>query len=57
MFDPSSPSAILKFDGNDYFVQKGDKIDTYTVKQITKDYVQIANGANVYKAYVGEAFQ
>lgn len=56
MFDPSSPSAILKFDGNDYFVQKGDKIDTYTVKQITKDYVQIANGANVYKAYVGEAF-
>lgn len=56
MYDSERPSAILKFDGNDYFVQKGDKIDTYSVKQITKEYVQIANGANVYKAYVGEAF-
>lgn len=57
MYDPSKPSAILKFDNMDYFVQKGDRIDTYTVNQITKDYVAIKNGANVYKAYVGESFK
>ena len=57
MFDPSKPSAILKFDGRDYFVQKGDRIDTYTVNQITRDYVAIRNAANIYKAYVGESFQ
>ncbi len=56
MYDQSKPSAILKFGGTDYFVQNGDKIDTYTVTGITKDYVQIKNGANIYKAYVGEAF-
>ena len=56
MYDSERPSAILKYDGNDYFVQKGDKIDTYTVSQITKEFVQIKNGANIYKAYVGEIF-
>ncbi len=56
MYDPSKPSAILKYDDMDYFVQAGDKIDSYIVKQITKDYVAIQNGANVYKAYVGEMF-
>ncbi len=56
MYDENAPSAILKFDNNDYFVQKGDRIDTYIVSRITKDYVQITNGANTYKAYVGEAF-
>lgn len=56
MYDSERPSAILKYDGNDYFVQKGDKIDAYTVSQITKEYVQIKNGANIYKAYVGEIF-
>ena len=57
MFDPSKPSAILRFDGKDYFVQKGDRIDTYTVNQITKEYVAIRNAANIYKAYVGETFK
>lgn len=56
MYDPVKPSAILKFDGKDYFVQKGDRIDTYVVHQITKDYVAIRNSANIYKAYVGESF-
>lgn len=56
MYDSSNPSAILKFGSSDYFVQKGDSIDTYTVDKITKEYVQIKNGTNVYKAYVGEAF-
>lgn len=57
MYDQNRPSAILKFDNQDYFVQKGDRIDTYTVKTITKEYVAIQNGANIYKAYVGETFK
>ena len=57
MYDPNKPSAILRFDGMDYFVQKGDRIDDYIVQQVTKDYVAISNGTNVYKAYVGEAFK
>ncbi len=57
MFDSVKPSAILKFDGKDYFVQKGDRIDTYTVKQITRDFVEIRNAANSYRAYVGETFK
>ena len=56
MYDPSKPSAILRYDGKDYFVQKGDRIDNYAVYQITKDYVAIKNATNTYKAYVGEAF-
>lgn len=56
MYDPAKPSAILKFDNKDYFVQKGDRIDTYTVHLITKEYVAIRNQANIYKAYVGESF-
>ena len=56
MYDPSKPSAILRFDDKDYFVQKGDRIDTYTVHLITKEYVAIRNQANIYKAYVGESF-
>lgn len=56
MYDPSKPSAILRYDGKDYFVQKGDKIDNYAVYQITKDYVAIKNATNTYKAYVGESF-
>lgn len=57
MYDPEDPSAILKFGDMDYFVQAGDRIDDYTVLKITRDYVSIQNGANVYKAYVGEAFK
>ena len=57
MYEPNKPSAILRLDGVDYFVQKGDKIDDYFVQQITKEYVSIKNGANVYKAFVGEAFK
>lgn len=56
MYDPSKPSAILRFNNRDYFVQRGDRIDNYVVKLITRDYVAIGNAANVYKAYVGEAF-
>ena len=57
MYDPEDPSAILKFGDMDYFVQAGDRIDDYTVLKITRDYVSIQNGANIYKAYVGEAFK
>lgn len=57
MYDPEKPSAILKFGSMDYFVQAGDRIDDYIVLNITRDYVSIQNGANIYKAYVGETFK
>ncbi|MCD8025216.1 MAG: hypothetical protein LUE64_06740 [Candidatus Gastranaerophilales bacterium] len=57
MYDSIKPSAVVKYNDVDYFVQTNDRIDDYTVKQITRDYVIIANGTNTYRAYVGEAFR
>ena len=57
MYDETSPSAIITFDGNDYFVQKGDKLDDYRVIDISRSAVTIALGKNLYKAKVGEEFK
>jgi len=57
MYDDTKPSAIVTVDNNDYFVQKGDRLDDYRILDIAKNYVLIALGKNVYKASVGEEFK
>lgn len=57
MYDDTKPSAIITVDNNDYFVQKGDRLDDYRIIDIAKNYVLIALGKNVYKANVGEEFK
>jgi len=57
MYDPQKPSAIITYEDNDYFVQKGDRLDDYKVVEITKNSVMIALGKNVYRASVGEEFK
>lgn len=57
MYDEQRPSAIITYDNNDYFVQKGDKLDDYKVLNISKNYVVLGLGPNTYKAMVGEEFK
>ena len=57
MYDETKPSAIITYDNNDYFVQKGDRLDEYRVLDITKTYVTMAYNKNVYKANIGEEFK
>ena len=57
MYDDVKPSAIISLDDNDYFVQKGDKLDDYKVIDIGRNYVTIAYGKNLYKANIGEEFK
>jgi len=57
MYDEVKPSAIITYDNNDYFVQKGDKLDNYKIVDITKNCVMIALGNNVYRANIGEEFK
>lgn len=57
MYDAQKPSAIISFENNDYFVQRGDKLDDYRVVDIGKNYVTVALGKNLYKANVGEEFK
>ena len=57
MYDETKPSAIITYDNNDYFVQKGDRLDDYRVLDITKTYVTLAYNKNVYKANIGEEFK
>lgn len=54
MYDKFNPSAILNIKGTDYLVRSGDVINGYKVLAIAKDNVTVQNGANVYKAGVGE---
>lgn len=56
MYDRFNPSAILNISGSDYLVRTGDIINNYKVLSIGKDQVTVQNGANVYKAGVGELF-
>lgn len=56
MYDRFNPSAILNISGSDYLVRTGDVINSYKVLSIGKDQVTVQNGANVYKAGVGELF-
>lgn len=57
MYDDVKPSAIISFEDNDYFVQKGDKLDDYRIVDITRSGVKIALGKNIYKANIGEEFK
>lgn len=54
LYDAFSPSAILKIDGSDYLVKKGDEINKYKIIAITKDSVTVKYGSNTYKAGIGE---
>lgn len=54
MYDRYNPSAILNINNSDYLVRTGDIVNGYKILSITKEYVTVQNGANVYKAGVGE---
>ena len=54
LYDKYSPTAIIKIDGNDYLVKKGDKVNKFTVVAIEKDSVTVKTGNNTYKAGIGE---
>lgn len=56
MYDRFNPSAILNISGSDYLVRTGDIINSYKVLSIGREHVTVQNGANVYKAGVGELF-
>ena len=54
LFDKFSPSAILKIDGSDYLVKKGDVVHNYKVLNIAQNSVTVQFGKNTYKAGIGE---
>ena len=54
LFEPKSPSAIVNVLGDDYLVKPGDEIEGFKISSITKDYVAIQTGSNVYRAKVGD---
>ncbi len=54
LFDKFSPSAILKIDGVDYLVKKGDVVHNYKVLNIAQNSVTVQLGKNTYKAGIGE---
>ena len=54
LFDKYSPSAILKIDGNDYLVKKGDVVHDYKIINIAQNSVTVQHGKNTYKAGIGE---
>lgn len=56
MYDNFNPSAILNISGSDYLVRTGDIINNYKILSIGKKEVTVQNGANIYKAGVGELF-
>jgi hypothetical protein len=56
MYDSINPSAILNINGSDYLVRTGDIINNYKILSIGRSTVTVQNGANVYKAGVGEMF-
>lgn len=54
MYDSVSPSAVVKIQGTDYFVKKGDVIKGFKILNITKDFVYMQYGKNTYYGYVGQ---
>ena len=56
LYDDESPSAIIKLNGKDQFVKKGDVISGYKVQSITKDKVLVSYKNNSYVASVGQLF-
>ena len=56
LYDGVNSSAVINLDGVDYFVQKGDKIDSFTVVDITKTTVAIKEKNNIFSATIGQTF-
>lgn len=56
MYDSHNPSAIIKIGDSDYLVSSGDVVNGYKILSIGRDTVTVQNGANIYKAGVGELF-
>jgi len=54
LYDPSSPSALINVMDSDYLVKQGDKVESFQISKITKDYVAIKTGSNIYRAKVGD---
>ncbi|MBR1977005.1 hypothetical protein IKA15_01855 [bacterium] len=56
LYDGVNSSAVINLGGVDYFVQKGDKIDSFTVVDITKTTVAIKEKNNIFSASIGQTF-
>ena len=54
IYDTVTPYAIINVLDNDYLVKIGDKVESFTITDIEKDYVAIKTGTNVYRAKVGD---
>ena len=54
LYDENSPSALINVLDDDYLVKKGDKIESFEIAGISKDYVAIKTGTNIYRAKVGD---
>lgn len=55
MYDYRNPSAIVNINGQDQLVRKHDKLNGFTVLDITRDKVVIKSGTNIYRASVGQS--
>ncbi len=53
MYDPYSPSAIVRVSDTDFLVKKGDVIHGFNILNITPKTVTLKLGKNVYEAPVG----
>lgn len=54
LYDKYNPSAIIKIEGDDYLVKKGDIVNNYKILSINQTQVLVQLGKNIYKAGVGE---
>ena len=57
IYDNVTPYAIINVLDNDYLVKIGDKIESFSITDIEKDYVAIKTGTNVYRAKVGDIIE
>lgn len=55
MYDYKNPSAIVNINGQDQLVRRHDKLNGFTILDITKDKVVIKSGTNIYRASVGQS--
>lgn len=55
MYDYKNPSAIVNIDGQDQLVRKHDKLNGFTILDITRDKVVVKSGMNIYRASVGQS--
>lgn len=54
VYEEDSPSAIINVLDGDYLVKPGDKVESFEIEAIEKNYVAIKTGSNVYRAKVGD---